>query len=215
MMLMTLVQALVLLPVVSAAQCVDDGECRTSGAECCSGRQRTEATCGYIGPGTIDCMPVCENVTALVLQKLGNVSDCAAIRKQEGIDAGVGRGICDILYQGEEPCVGLLPQLLSKTCAMAEANRSLSSLQLCIESDACGTGMQCGCLKDGQCLGPGADRSDCCHGSFSTTACHYGHERKGWMCGAEPSVYKCIDNQCQASPSGVSLSKCRQICGSG
>ena len=137
MTLMTLVQALVLLPVVSAAQCVDDGECRPSGAQCCSGRQRTEATCGYIGPGTIDCRPVCENVTALVLQKLGNGSDCAAIRKQEGIDAGAGRGICDILYQGEEPCVGLLPQLLSKTCAMAEANRSLSPLQLCIESDAC------------------------------------------------------------------------------
>ena len=122
--------------------------------------------------------------------KLRNGSDCATIRTQEGVNEGVDRGICDVLYDSAGPstqyivCTETLTHLLGSTCAAATASGNSSSVaQICAAHGPCGTGIRCGCIKHGQCLQPLQQPAMCCARSTKrTVACRYGHLRQGQQC---------------------------------
>jgi len=198
--------------------CIQDGKCFISNATCCSGKQHTDNSCGYTGEGSRNCSLVCETVADVMIARLAN-NTCEAIRRQEGADEGVDKGICDTHYDSAGPganylaCEGILLNVMNKGCALVVTNRTLNPAELCMEIQACGTGKMCGCLANGRCLLPAQTSSDCCHGVYSTTGCHHGHERKGRMCGSALSLYRCINNKCIKHANGASKAECEAVCG--
>jgi hypothetical protein len=210
---------------LAAPACVQDGQCTTANASCCGHSNYTDTLCGYTGVGAGCCRAVCAKVTSLVLAKLHNGMDCAAIRKQEGADEGVDRGFCDVLYEGKNyscnmVCQNTMSHLLGPTCAMAANStaRTSNPTQICAASGPCGTGTKCGCIRDGRCLQPGQDPTMCCdkNGASRTTSCRFGHERQGQQCGPAHAGarFECVDNKCQAVKNGgASRAACEDICG--
>ena len=219
--LITLGAAALFGHALAAPMCVQDGQCAEANSTCCGHHNYTDyASCGYNGVGAGCCRTVCENVTSLVLAKLRNGSNCAAIRKQEGVNEGADMGFCDVLYENKNyscdmVCTATMYHLLGPTCVMAANGTTSNPVQICAASGPCGTGTKCGCIKNGQCLLPMQDSAMCCSGKTTrTTSCHYGHERQGHMCGGEPARYKCIDNKCQVvEHGGASRAVCESICG--